>query len=43
MCCTALASNGGLTTERIFKHDPPYELVERLSRAIEGDCFALPS
>jgi hypothetical protein len=31
--CTALVSGGGITTERIFKHNPPPELVDRLAAA----------
>jgi len=41
MCCTALASNAGLATERIFKHDPPHELVERLAHAVTGRPLSL--
>jgi hypothetical protein len=35
--CTALVSGGGITTERIFKHNPPPELTERLAAAA-GAC-----
>lgn len=31
--CTALVAGGGITTERIFKHNPPPELVDRLAAA----------
>lgn len=36
--CTALVSGGGTTSQRIFKHDPPPELVDRLAAAA-GACF----
>eukprot|EP00882_Tetradesmus_deserticola_P018635 GHRQ01020015.1.p1 GENE.GHRQ01020015.1~~GHRQ01020015.1.p1 ORF type:complete len:336 (+),score=135.28 GHRQ01020015.1:1058-2065(+) len=32
-CCTALVSGGGITTQAIFKHNPPQELVDRLAVA----------
>jgi hypothetical protein len=34
--CTALIAGGGITTERIFKHNPPPELVDRLAAAAGG-------
>lgn len=34
--CTALVAGGGITTERIFKHNPPPELVDRLAAAAGG-------
>eukprot|EP00878_Enallax_costatus_P044948 GHUV01053756.1.p1 GENE.GHUV01053756.1~~GHUV01053756.1.p1 ORF type:complete len:292 (+),score=104.51 GHUV01053756.1:154-1029(+) len=42
MCCTALVSGQGLTTERIFKHDPPQELVDRLAATAAGPLSLLP-
>lgn len=38
VCCTALVSGQGLTTERILKHDPPQELVDRLAATAAGNC-----
>lgn len=35
-CCTALVSGGGITTECIFKHNPPQELVDRLAATAAG-------
>ncbi|KAF8068385.1 VPS11 [Scenedesmus sp. PABB004] len=41
-CCTALVSGGGLMTERIFRHDPPAELVDRLAATASGPLRLLP-
>eukprot|EP00879_Flechtneria_rotunda_P022379 GHRR01023614.1.p1 GENE.GHRR01023614.1~~GHRR01023614.1.p1 ORF type:complete len:340 (+),score=135.49 GHRR01023614.1:555-1574(+) len=30
-CCTALVSGGGVGEQRIFKHNPPQELVDKLA------------
>lgn len=34
--CQALVSGGGVATQRIFKHDPPAELTQRLSAVVAG-------
>ncbi|KAF6259420.1 Rho GTPase activation protein [Scenedesmus sp. NREL 46B-D3] len=40
-CCTALVTGGGLTTQAIFKHNPPQELVDRLA-ATAADLAVFP-
>jgi hypothetical protein len=35
-CCTALVTGGGITTQAIFKHNPPQELVDRLAATAAG-------
>lgn len=40
--CTALVSGGGLSTQRLFKHNPPQELVDRLAESFSGPPALLP-
>ncbi|WIA30663.1 hypothetical protein OEZ86_000737 [Tetradesmus obliquus] len=40
-CCTALVCGGGITTQAIFKHNPPQELVDRLA-ATAADLAVFP-
>jgi hypothetical protein len=35
-CCTALVCGGGITTQAMFKHNPPQELVDRLAATAAG-------
>jgi hypothetical protein len=42
-CCCVLVAGGGCTTERIFKHNPPQELVERLAAAVASTAWSLCS
>jgi hypothetical protein len=39
-CCTALVSGGAITTQAIFKHTPPQELVDRLAASAAGGAQA---